>query len=253
MSYGAWTMKHLLLLVVFSVFPLSLAAQDAKSIIKAAIDQYRGETSYTEMEMVIHRPSWERTMAMKAWTKGLDQSLVRITAPKKDAGSGNLLLDNNMWSYTPKINRVIKIPSSMSNQSWMGSDFSNNDIARADDIIERYEHTLIKTESHQGKVVHVIEAIPHDDAPVVWGKELMRVREDYVVLEHSFYDQDGKLVKTLKTTEVKNFSGREVPSIQRMQSVDKENEWTEVRIKEAKYGIKISDRTFTLSNLRNPR
>ena len=229
------------------------AEKSATQIIKDAIDKYRGETSYSEMEMVIHRPDWERTMGMKAWTEGLDKSLVRTTAPKKDAGSGNLLIDDNMWSYTPKINRVIKIPSSMSNQSWMGSDFSNNDIARADDIIDHYDHKMAKKETREGKIVYTIESTPHDDAPVVWGKEVLTIRDDDVVLEHAFYDQDGNLVKSLKTNEIKTFSGRTVPSIQRMQKVDAEGEWTEIRIIKAKYGVKIPPRTFTLTNLRNPR
>lgn len=248
--YKRWFLVCFLSLIFSS--PL-YAQRSAAQIIKDAIDRYRGETSYSEMEMVIHRPGWERVMAMKAWTQGLDRSLVRTTAPKKDAGSGNLLIEDNMWSYTPKINRVIKIPSSMSNQSWMGSDFSNNDIARADDIIEYYTHTLAKQETVDGKTVYTIESVPHDDAPVVWGKEVVKVRADDVVLSHEFYDQDGQLVKSLTTREVKIFSGRAVPSIQRMQKAGVENEWTEIRIKTAKYGVTIPARTFTLTNLRNPR
>ena len=83
------------------------------------------------MTMVIHRPDWERTMTMRAWTKGDDRSLVRVLEPRKDRGNGTLTDDNSMWSYSPKVNRVIKIPSSMMGQSWMGSDFSNKDVSRA--------------------------------------------------------------------------------------------------------------------------
>ncbi|MDH5546295.1 MAG: outer membrane lipoprotein-sorting protein [Gammaproteobacteria bacterium] len=248
------TFARVFFICVFLVYtPFAFAQKDARQIIKDAIDKYRGETSYTEMEMVIHRPSWERSMSMKGWTQGLDKSLVRITAPKKDAGAGNLLLNDNMWSYTPKINRVVKIPSSMSNQSWMGSDFSNNDISRADNIINQYTHTLVATEKHEGKDLYIIESVPHDDAPVVWGKEVVKIRDDDVILEHAFYDQDGKLIKSLTTRELKTFSNRTVPSIQRMQSVDKPDEWTEIRMKNVRYGIRIPERTFTLTNLRNPR
>ena len=246
-------MKQYLCLLLLILLPIPSFAKDAKTIIKDAIDKYRGETSYSEMEMVIHRPDWERTMGMKAWTQGLDKSLVRITTPKKDAGSGNLLIDDNMWSYTPKINRVIKIPSSMSNQSWMGSDFSNNDVARADDLIDHYDHKMLKQTQHNGHVLYIIESIPHEDAPVVCGKEVLQIRDDDVVLEHAFYDQDGQLIKKLTTLEIKAFSGRTIPAVQRMQKVDAEGEWTEIRINKAEYGIKISNRTFTLTNLRNPR
>ena len=122
-------------------------APDAKAIVRAAVDHWRGVSSYSEMSMVIHRPDWERSMTMRAWTKGDDKSLVRVIEPKKDRGNGTLTDDNDMWTFSPKVNRVIKIPSSMMGQSWMGSDFSNKDVARADDIIDQYDHTLLDTGS----------------------------------------------------------------------------------------------------------
>jgi len=115
-------------------------------LITAAMNHWRGVTSYTDMTMTVHRNDWQRTMSMKAWTRGDKTSLVRVTEPKKDSGSGTLILDQNMWTYSPKINRIIKVPSSMMNQSWMGSDFSNKDISKSTDIINQYNHKLINTE-----------------------------------------------------------------------------------------------------------
>ena len=153
-------MKRSVIAICLLVTPLTCFAINAKDIIRNAIDKYRGETSYSEITITIHREDWERTMTVKAWTKGLNKSLVRILSPRKDEGSGNLLIDKNMWSYTPKINRIIKIPPSMSNQSWMGSDFSNNDIARADDIVDEYDHKLLKESKEDGHEVYLIESIP---------------------------------------------------------------------------------------------
>ncbi len=248
--------RSILIAYVFCFFTSVVQAEasvDAHQIIKNAIDNFRGLSSYSEATMVIHRPDWERSMDMKVWTQGMDKSLVRVTAPKKDIGNGSLLIGDNMWSYTPKINRVIKIPSSMSNQSWMGSDFSNNDVARADDLIEKYSHSLLEIRQHEGKAVYVIESIPHEDAPVVWGKEILTIRDDHVLLKHAFYDQDGVLVKTLTTDEIHFLSGRYVATIERMQKVDKPDEWTEFRLSHVEFDIDIHDSTFTLSNLRNPR
>ena len=225
----------------------------AEAIIKAAIDHERDTSSYSLITMTIHRPDWERAMTMRTWTKGMKKSLVRVVEPKKDAGSGNLLIDESMWSYAPNINRVIKLPSSMMNQSWMGSDFTNNDLAKADDIIDQYIHTLKEVRQHDGKKLYIIESVPKDAAPVVWGKEILQVREDYVMLEHEFYDQDGKLVKKLVTSDIKNMGGKVVAANMRMVKTEKPDEWTEVVIKDAKFGISIPEQIFTLSNLRNPR
>ncbi len=212
----------LLLLLVLSP---AMAGEDASAIVKGAIDHWRGSSSFGEMTMIIHRPDWERTMSMRAWTQGEKRSLVRITEPRKDRGNGTLMDDNNMWMFSPKVNRVIKVPSSMMNQSWMGSDFSNKDISRADDIIDQYEHSLLsRSES-----------------------------DDHILLEHGFYDQDGILVKSLTSLEIAEMGGRVVATRQRMAKVDAPDEWTEIRIDSIEYDVELSDSVFTLSNLRNPR
>ncbi|HEX9626439.1 MAG TPA: outer membrane lipoprotein-sorting protein [Acidiferrobacterales bacterium] len=228
-------------------------AADAAAIVRAAIDHWRDVSSYSEADMVIHRPDWQRTVSLRIWTRGDKESLVRVTAPPKDAGNSTLLVDNEMWSFTPRINRVIKIPSSMMNQSWMGSDFSNNDLAKADDLLEHYSHRLLATEARDGHTVNVIESTPHDTAPVVWGREVVSIRDDHIVLAHAFYDQAGALLKRMATLEIKSMGGKTVAARQRMQKADKPEEWTEIRVRAARFGIAIPPHTFTLSNLRNPR
>ena len=211
---------------------------DARDVVRAAIDHWRGHSSYTEMTMVIHRPDWE---------------LVRVVEPKKDRGNGTLIDDNNMWTYSPKVNRVIKVPSSMMGQSWMGSDFSNKDVARADDIIDQYDHSILARDEVDGIVVFEIESIPHEEAAVVWGREVLKIREDYVVLEHAFYDQDNELVKRLVSLEITEMGGRTIARRQRMTKVEEPDEWTEIGVNDVTYELELKDSLFTLSNLRNPR
>ena len=80
---------------------------DARQLVQSAMDHWRGQTSYSEMTMTIHRPDWERSMTMEAWSRGDKQSLVRVAAPKKDLGNATLLDNGSMWTYSPKVNRVI--------------------------------------------------------------------------------------------------------------------------------------------------
>ena len=227
--------------------------RDGKTIVRDAINHWRGLSSYTEMTMVIHRPDWERSMTMRAWTKGDKKTLVRVVEPKKDRGNGTLTDDKSMWSYSPKVNRVIKVPSSMMGQSWMGSDFSNKDIAKADDIVDEYQHSILKTEEIDGVTIYDIQSIPNEDAAVVWGSELMRIREDHVVMRHAFYDQDGELVKTLETLEIVEMGGRMIAKQQRMIKTDEPDKWTEIQVNDVEYEVDLKDSLFTLSNLRNPR
>ena len=225
----------------------------ATQIVRDAIDHWRGLSSYSVMTMVIHRPDWERSMTMRAWTKGDEQTLVRVLQQKKDRGNGTLTDDDNMWTFSPKVNRVIKIPSSMMGQSWMGSDFSNKDVARADDIIDQYDHSILGVEEVDGVTIYEIESIPHEDAAVVWGKEVLRIRDDHVVVTHKFFDQDGELVKTLTSLEIGEMGGRVIALRQRMGKEETPDEWTEIQVVSVDYDIELSDNLFTLANLRNPR
>ena len=247
--------KRPFLPLLLLALPGLLVAEErsATQIVRDAVDHWRGLSSYTVMSMVIHRPDWERSMTMEAWTKGDERALVRVVEPKKDRGNGTLTQDNNMWTFSPKVNRVIKVPSSMMGQSWMGSDFSNKDVARADDIIDQYDHTLLGTDIVDGVTVHRIKSIPHEDAAVVWGSEVLTIREDHVVLEHAFYDQDGELVKTLRSLETGEMGGRMIAKRQRMMKTDTPDEWTEIAVVEVEYDLNLKDSLFTLSNLRNPR
>jgi outer membrane lipoprotein-sorting protein len=226
---------------------------EAREIVRKAMDHWRGLTSHSRMTMTIHRPDWERTMTMEAWSKGDDLSLVRVVEPRRDAGNATLLIDTSLWSYSPKINRVVKVPSSMMSQSWMGSDFSNKDIAKSTDILEQYDHRLDSAATIEGHVLYTITSIPHEDAAVVWGKEVLTIRDDWVLIEEQYWDQDGELVKVLKTLEVQVMGGRPVARVMRMSEVDSPEEWTQLIAEHIEFDLDLPDELFTLSSLRNPR
>jgi hypothetical protein len=104
-----------------------------------------------------------------------------------------------------------------------------------------------------GVTVYEIESVPHEDAAVVWGREVLSIRDDYVVLEHAFYDQDGDLVKALRSYEIAEMGGRTIALRQRMSKVETPDEWTEISVNTVEYDVELGDEIFTLSNLRNPR
>jgi len=246
------------LLVTLFVFLIcagtTLAAElNAAEIVKQALNHWRGVSSVGEMTMVIHRPDWERSMSMKAWTQGTDNSLVRIIAPKKDRDNATLMVENSMWSFSPKVRRVIRIPSSMMGQSWMGSDFTNKDVSRSDDIVDQYTHTLIDASVVEGKTIYQIESVPLEEAAIVWGREVLTIRDDWVLLEQLYYDQDNVLVQKLETLEIGEMGGRTSALRQRMGKVDADDEWTEMQIDKMEYEVDLDDRLFTVANLKNPR
>jgi outer membrane lipoprotein-sorting protein len=227
-----------------------LWAQDARAIIEAGFQHYRGNASKATFEMVIHRPNWERRMEMTAWTKGTDRSLVRITAPAKDKDNGTLKRGREMWTFNPKVNRVIKLPPSLMAQSWLGSDFSNNDISKSDSILNDYQHALSGTTSHQGRKVYIIESIPKPDAPVVWGKQILHIRDDNILLSQEFFDEDLLPVKRLTGTQIQMLGGRLFPKVWKMQENDKSDQYTVLKYHKLAFMDHLPDHHFSLSRLK---
>lgn len=226
-------------------------ALTARELIAAAIDQTRGRTSFAEMEMEVHRPDWQRTSSIIAWTRGREDALIRFTGPPRDAGNATLKDGDQMWTFTPRLNRVVRLPYSMMSQSWAGSDFSYNDLSRTDALLKHYRHELVDVRRDGERVVYTIDSIPDADAPVVWGRQQIVMRDDFVLLEQTFFDQDGVALKRMETLDVGELGGRLIPRVLRMWRLDEPEHWTEVRYADADFDLEIPDRRFTLFALRN--
>jgi outer membrane lipoprotein-sorting protein len=227
------------------------AEVSAEDLVAGALDLVRGRTSYTELSMVIHRPDWERTSSLVSWTRGREDALIRFTAPARDAGNATLKQGDNMWTYTPKLNRTIRLPYSLMSQSWAGSDFSYNDLSRTDDLLRHYQLTIIESREEDGHNIYTVEAIPHDEAPVVWGKEEWVLRDDYVLMSQTFYDQSMEVLKKLETLTIGELGGRVMPLRMRMSKLDEPENYTEVIYEQAEFDIEIEDRTFTVFSLQS--
>jgi outer membrane lipoprotein-sorting protein len=245
------------LLIAAMVMGLAGAARaagpDADAILRRAYDNYRSSSSLTTVAMTIHRPDWERSLTMRAWTRGQDDALVRFTAPAKDAGNATLKLGQDTWVFNPKLNQVIKLPASMMSQSWMGSDFSYNDLAKSEEIITDFTHKLTATGAAGGHVVWTIEAVPKPGAPVVWGKVELKIRDDEVMVEETFFDQDMKPARRMTADKIAPLGGRSYPVEMTMHPLDQPGQWTRIDTQSAQFDLGAPAYLFTLSNLQNPR
>ncbi|MEM7097784.1 MAG: outer membrane lipoprotein-sorting protein [Pseudomonadota bacterium] len=226
---------------------------DVRALVMGAVDQTRGLSSYAQMTMHIKRPKWERTSSLIAWTRGRDDSLIRFTAPARDAGNALLKQGNKMWTFNPKLNRSIRLPNSMMSQSWAGSDFSYNDLSRSDKWLRHYELSLVSAEQRDGHAVYTIDAIPLEDAPVVWGKEQLVIRDDLVLMAMSYFDQEMVPVKKMVSTEIGTLGGRVMAITMKMQDLEKPDQYTEVRYDDMSFDVTLEDRLFTVFSLQSGR
>ncbi|HCE3712155.1 outer membrane lipoprotein-sorting protein [Vibrio parahaemolyticus] len=241
--------------VLFFLLFTSLSyAESAFDIVQKSDQAMRGKSSYSEATMEIVRPDWTRSMTMKSWTKGTELSLVLVTAPAKDKGSASLKRHREMWNWVPSIERVIKIAPSMLSQSWMGSDFTNDDLINQSSIVVDYQHALLGNDSFEGDKVWVIEATAKPDAPVVWNKVTLWISQStYLQRKVEFYDEFDERVNVLTTYDVKELGGRKIATRMEMKPVDKPGSKTIFTTHQAQFDFDINDDFFSQQQMKSLR
>ncbi|HDM8201219.1 TPA: outer membrane lipoprotein-sorting protein [Vibrio harveyi] len=243
----------LLSLLCWSI-SFTAVAESAFDIVQKSDQAMRGDSSYTESTMEIIRPDWTRSMTMKSWTKGTDLSLVLVTAPAKDKGSASLKRQREMWNWVPSIERVIKIAPSMLSQSWMGSDFTNDDLINQSSIVVDYQHELKGEDVFDGDKVWVIDAVAKPDAPVVWSKVTLWIsKSTYLQRKVEFYDEFDERVNVMKTYDVKELGGRKLATRMEMQPLDKPDNKTVLITHQAQFDFDIDDSFFSQQQMKSLR
>ncbi|NND34900.1 MAG: outer membrane lipoprotein-sorting protein [Saprospiraceae bacterium] len=242
-------------ITILSLSAVTVLSQSALEIIKTADERARGvSSSIGEMKMTIERPTWSREISIKSWSKGTDYSLMLITAPARDKGTAFLKRDKEIWNWQPSIDRAIKLPPSMMMQSWMGSDFTNDDLVRESSVVIDYTHTLIGEEEIEGRNCHKIELIPKPEAPVVWGKVISWIsKEDYLQLKTEFYDEDGYLINTMLGKEVKMIGGRLLPTRLEMIPAEEQGKKTIIEQIDIAFDQPMETSFFSIQNMKRVR
>ncbi|MEL6672451.1 MAG: outer membrane lipoprotein-sorting protein [Bacteroidota bacterium] len=251
-------MKYLtytLLLVAALLMAAPVFGQDAKEIIRKAEAKRRGiESSYSEMTMTIVRPTWKRETTMKSWSKGTEYALILITGPASQKGLATLKRGREVWNWVPQWQSTKKLPPSMMSQSWMDSDFTNEDLVQNISIIDDYDHQVLGEETVEGRKCWKIELIPHDDVPVVWSKVYSWVdQKDYLTLRSEFFDEDDFMVNIMKASNIKVMGGKVVASKLTMIPVEDEGHETIMEYNKLVFDQKIPESQFTIQMLKRIR
>jgi outer membrane lipoprotein-sorting protein len=247
------TKLSIFLVFLFSVE--SILAQEsqpnATELITKADTKRRGKSSTGAMTMTVERPGWSRTVSIKTWTLGTEYSLILITAPAKEKGQAFLKRKNEMWSFVPSIDRIIKMPSSMMGQSWMGSDFTNDDLLKESSFTKDYHHKILGSEDLSGGPCWKVEMIPLENAAIVWGKLLVWVTKDgdnIVKIER--FDEDGELVSTETGDKIKKVDDREIPTHMVMSPGDKPGNHTSLTIDSMDFDSPLNESFFSQQNMK---
>ena len=240
-----------LLLLTTSVFAQELTAIN---IIKKADELQRGEQNQSTIKMSIIRPDWTREMTMKSWASGEEYALILVTQPARDKGTAFLKRNREMWNWQPSIDRVIKLPPSMMSQSWMGSDFTNDDLVKQSSIVLDYLHEITGEATLEDRLCWELTLTPKEDAPVVWGKLKMWVdQKDFLQLKTEFYDEDDYLVNTMYGKKIGEIGGRTLPTVMEIIPAEEEGHKTRIEYLAMDFSKSIKENFFSVQQMKRVR
>lgn len=249
-----FTNSFVLMLLALMANGLLLTAngQTAREIIKKSDEKMRGSTSaITEMTITIVRPKWQREMTLKTWAKGEELSLSLIKSPAKEKGITFLKRHKEIWNWMPSIERTIKLPPSMMMQSWMGTDFTNDDLVRESSILNDYDQKIIGDSTILGRTCWKIQLDPKPEAAVVWGKLIVFIdQQDFIQLRSEMYDEDGYLVNTMNSMDIKEMGGKTLAAKMEMIPEEEPGHKTIMEITSIEFDRPIDDEFFTTSNMK---
>lgn len=243
-------MKYLFPLI-FIFFAFRSFSQDAKEIVQKADEKMRGSTSQAEVIIKTVRPSWSREMEVKTWMRGNDLAMILIKSPARDKGIVFLKRKKEVWNWIPSLERTIKLPPSMMSQSWMGTDFTNDDLVKESSIVNDYSHTIVGDTLIGERTCYIIIMMPKPEAAVVWGKLVVCIdKKEFLELHTRFYDEDGSLINTMNAYDVKVMDGRSIPTHFEMIPADKKNQKTEMIYKSIRFNNPILEGFFTTEKMK---
>ncbi|OFY67886.1 MAG: hypothetical protein A2V64_10695 [Bacteroidetes bacterium RBG_13_43_22] len=251
------SLKPVFSLIILTAMGPCLEAQNlsATEIVRKADEKFKGEqTGYSVMTMTIVRPAWQRTVEFKSWAKEDDYALTLITAPAREKGQSFLKRKNEMWSWNPAINRLIKLPPSMMSQGWMGSDYTNDDILRESSVVDDYTHSPEGEEAVDGHPCYKIRLTAREDADILWGSQVWWVdKKEFIALKAELYDEDGYLVRSETASDLKILDGRLLPTLIELVPAETEGQKTILRIVEMKFNINLEESFFSQQNMKTIR
>ncbi|MBN1674964.1 MAG: outer membrane lipoprotein-sorting protein [Kiritimatiellae bacterium] len=235
-----------------SLIDAATGRPDLQRLLDHLDDLYRANSSFARMTLTVKKPRRTRAMTLKAWSKGEDKALILVEQPARDAGTATLKVGKNLWNYLPRIARTIRIPPSMMLSSWMGSDFTNDDLVRESSLLDDFEGTLVgQSDSPPGWLVN-LKAKP--DTVGLWDRiEYVISADGTLPIQARYYDRREELARVMDFSHVREFDGRRIPTRLLLTPVDKDGHETVMVYEDVRFNLDVPESLFSLSQLERKR
>ncbi|GHV89217.1 sigma E regulatory protein, MucB/RseB [Spirochaetia bacterium] len=190
-------------------------------------------------------------------TKGYARSVIVFQSPSTVKGTRFLTMDNasgksDQWIFLPALGRVRRIASSESGGSFMGTDFSYDDMSVLDRDVGLDTHTILREETYNGAVCYVIQSIPKN-ADFQYSKTLTWIdKANYRSYKRELYSKRGDLEKVMEISGYKDVQGRDASTEIRVSTVAAGTSTT-IYMDIIKYDDPIPEGVFTTAYLETGR
>jgi outer membrane lipoprotein-sorting protein len=190
-------------------------------------------------------------MTVETWAKGPELAMILVHSPARDKGIVYLKRKKEVWNWVPALEKNIKLPPSMMSQSWMGTDFTNDDLVKESSVVYDYDHSILRDTIIANRACYLISMIPKPNAAVVWGKIIVSIdKKDYLELHTRFFDEDGNLINIMNAYDIKLMDGRLIPTKFEMIPMDKASHKTIMTYRSIEYNKPLEDRFFTTEKMK---
>lgn len=215
-----------------------------QSVLDKLDDLYKSKSAVGTMVMEVKTKHYDRALTLESWSKGDDLGLVVIRKPAREAGTATLRTVEGLWTYAPRADRLIRVPSGLLSESWAGSHFSNDDVMRDSKYADDFDSKHRWAAGQEGTVIE-IEMTPKDDAAVVWTRLVFHVdATSWLPLKTDYYDGD-QVVRRMTFSKVEDMGGRKIPTMMELIPLTRPGEFTRVRYKDMKFDADVDDSMFT--------
>jgi hypothetical protein len=186
-------------------------------------------------------------MRLSAWTRGEDEALIVVEAPPREEGTTTLRVGPNLWNYLPRIARTIRVPPSMMLGSWMGTDFSNDDLVKESSMHRDFTARLDRRSEAPAGWWITLAVKPGIVGR--WARIDILVDDALLPVEERHFDRKGRLARVMTFDEIRTLGGRRLPAHLTLTPTDTPGQRTEMRYLEVQFDVPIPDDTFSLSRL----
>ncbi len=237
-------------IIVFMAWNFPTQYPTGDSILQKIDENIGSDNKISQGKMIVHGRRGSRTIESKSWIQGDEKSFTEYLAPPREAGTKMLKLADELWTYSPSTDRIIRISGHMLRQSVMGSDLSYEDMMEDRKLWDDYSAEVVEEETYQDRPCWVLMLVSKHGNIAYHSRKIWVDKERFVSLREERYARSGKLIKTTQVNSVRRVENRWFPFEMVFKDELKTGKGTEFILVSVEFNADIPEHVFSKASLR---